>query len=78
MRSHLLCNKKMEQFPSVEKHALPAIKTVKLQLYCHCKMLEGNDNMAFYPKCSERYTTTSVNKYIFENKCSKYICSKCC
>ena len=83
MRSHLLkCleNKKMEQFPSLEKRALPPVKKEMIQLCCKCKMPEGKENMAFCPKCREWYhqECEQIPNFIFENKHSKYICSRCC
>ena len=68
MRSHLiqcLSNSKMEQFRSEMVHALPMVKKEKIKLYCTCRMpdLEGQENMAYCPKCHE-CTMAAVNKYL--------------
>ena len=67
MKSHLIkCleNKKMEQFPSVEKRALAPVRKEKIHVYCKCRMPEGEDSMMAFAQSVVNGITKSVIKYL--------------
>ena len=72
----------MEQFPSEKVHALPMVKKEKIKLYYTCRMpdLEGQENMAYCPKCHEWYhgSCEQIPATVVSNKKEKYLCSRCC